>query len=459
MAKRLREDSSDINPRPLQRAAPMSGGRRRKPSVYGSTPYWRGRYWHRRVTGKGSYRAMRRRTYGRGAYTQNPNDSFGKRWGGYLGANAGEWLGDNAIQLAMMAGKAIGLGDYAVSKNVLTGNLPVMTNPISSTGNTIRFQEYLGDIVTSVNPGEFKSSHYTLNAADPNTFPWLSQIASNYEQYEIEGLLFYFKSTSADALNSTNTALGTVMLATQYDVMDSVFGSKAEMLNYEYSSSGKPSDTIVHMIECDPRQQTINLLYALPAGSSVPDGADPRLYNLGRFTIATTGFQAASVNIGELHCTYQVRLLKPKLVDGLGITNPFLSYHGNVEGTAGSVGIPIAEVSSAKGPRYVNQQRINFPISSIESSWTMTCTWQATTTASHLLPTLTGDSPNITATIVASAPLAGADNTMMLQAYITVKASTNRESMTFGPNSFLQPNPVDVYININKVNPESHEPV
>lgn len=394
----------------------------------------------------------------------NPNHSFGRRWGGYLGARGGEWLGDNAVNLAMMAGKAIGLGDYAVSKNVLSGNLPVMTNPISSSGNTIRFQEYLGDVVTSATAGEFSINNYIINAANAKTFPWLSQIASNYEQYEIEGLLFYFKSTSGDALNSTNTALGTVMLATQYDVMDENFKSKSEMLNYEFSSSGKPSDTIVHMIECDPRQQTINLLYTLPDGQAIPDGADKRLYELGRFAIATTGFQAASVNIGELHITYQVRLLKPKLVDSLGSTNAYLSRHAILIDNATPFGTNQVTSRSATGPKITNNSTVFFPQSAIDQTYQMVVFWVNSMApplpTSFFPPTFTADS-NITCALAAQAPeLLDRSTKCMAVYYITVKANPTSSEVVFDPSvfDFSGGSHVDCYVNIDKVNPDSIKP-
>lgn len=69
--------------------------------------------------------------------------SVGANWGGWLGSKAGEWLGGAAQRI-------VGLGDYTVRKNVfMGGRLPTITNPVSIGGNTIRFQEYLGDIVTS----------------------------------------------------------------------------------------------------------------------------------------------------------------------------------------------------------------------------------------------------------------------------------------------------------------------
>lgn len=263
----------------------------------------------------------RRYVRGRGDYVMDPSHSYGKQWGGYLGSKAGELIG-GAAQSALTS-LISGLGSYKVRKNIfLDGNLPVMHNHVEGGGTIIRFQEYLGDVVTSSTAGNFNLQSFYINPANSVTFPWLSQIASNYEEYEIEGMIFEFRSTSADALNSTNTALGTVMLATQYDVLDGVFASKLDMLNYEYSQSVKPSENCLHMIECDPRQTSVSTkLYTL--NGVAPSGADLRLYHLGLFSLATVGFQAASVNIGELHITYQVRLMKPKLYASLGYTEGY----------------------------------------------------------------------------------------------------------------------------------------
>ena len=46
--------------------------------------------------------------------------------------------------------------------------------------------------------------------------------------------------------------------------------------------------------------------------SAVPANADARLYDLGTFSIATVGMQADSGVAGELWCTFEVELLKPK---------------------------------------------------------------------------------------------------------------------------------------------------
>lgn len=293
-------------------------------------------------------------------------------------------------------GLVSGLGDYKVKKNVLLGgNMPKIENHSGPGGITVQFQEYLGDITTPVQAGNsspFDIKTYLINPAVTQTFPWLSQIAANFEQYEIEGMLFGFRTTSADMVtnNSNNLQLGTVIMATQYDVADAVFASKAEMLNYEFASSVKPSEGAVHMIECDPRQTSVNLLYTSPGPT--PAGTDPRLYHLGRFAIATQGFQGSGVTIGELHITYQVRLLKPKLWTGLGQTIPFSYFtnqwiNANTQSWMGPVNtISLGGVANGCGITFTNLPTaddvlVNIPGNPKPVSYLFTVEWLTTSGA------------------------------------------------------------------------------
>lgn len=358
--------------------------------------YWRKRYWRRRITG-------------RGAYVMDPEASAGVRYGGYLGAKAGEWLGGAAHGLF---NRLTGLGDYKVRRNVfLEGRLPEVVNQPAGGGTIIRFQEYLGDIVTGA-ANTFTKQSFLLNAANGKTFPFLSQIAANYEQFDFEGLVFEFRSTSADSLNSTNTALGTVMMATQYDVADEEFESKLDMLNYEFSSSCKPSCNLAHLIECDPRQTTVNELYSLSTFVTPPANADLRLYHLGRFTIATTGFQAANVNIGELHLTYQVRLLKPKLYVSLGNFNAY-AFAQLGDGTAGVYTTPApfgtpTVISSSQLTAIgvtMSADTITFPIVTARLAYRIEIEWDGTIGQVFATPTLS--LTRLTVTNAEYAPPAG----------------------------------------------------
>lgn len=249
---------------------------------------------------------------------------------GGLGVAGATYLGNPALavpayNLGYNIGSRIkditGFGAYSVRKNTLAGVVPSVGNSSRVEGGlTITHREYLGDIITSASAGEFSSYSIVINPGQCQFGEWLAQIACNYEQYVPEGILFIFKSTSSDALNSTNTALGTVMMATQYDILAKPFANKAEMLSYEYSSSGLPSETIIHMVECDPAQTPVNTLdIRSPSATS----GDPRFADLGVFTIATQGFQGTNVNIGELWVTYQFTLIKPKLYASLGKYNDY----------------------------------------------------------------------------------------------------------------------------------------
>lgn len=301
------------------------------------------------LRGKGAYsadRTYKRTKAARRVAKAQPNyePSFGRS----LLTEGGSMLGGifGMPGLGKSAGSALsnifGLGSYEVKENVfMEGRLPQMMNVPSGGGTVIRFQEYLGDIITSATPGAFNIDSWVINTANRNTFPFLAQIAVNYEQYQVEGLVYEFRSTSADALNSTNTALGSVLMATQYDVADALFTSKAEMLNYEYSNSVKPSENCMHMIECAPSQTSIPILYTLDG--SAPANTDARLYHLGRFNVATIGFQAASVRIGEIHCTYQVRLLKPKLYSALGLDDDYAKISSTDYTNANPFGVTILE--------------------------------------------------------------------------------------------------------------------
>jgi len=79
---------------------------------------------------------------------------------------------------------------------------------------------------------------------------------------------------------------------------------------------------MIHPVECASRLNALSNMYV--RSGSVPAGADQRFYDLGNFQIATVGMQAGAV-IGELWCSYNVKLLKPKLPTPLGAN--LLSAH------------------------------------------------------------------------------------------------------------------------------------
>lgn len=201
-----------------------------------------------------------------------------------------------------------GQGDYTVRKNSVLYNsdaVPMFTNDKRCT--VITHKEFIRDIKSSV---AFDSTEHIINPGDFKTFPWLSKIAQGYEEYIFQGIVFQYRSNSATAIGSTNTALGSVCMATQYNTLAPSFTSKHQMENYEFANSAVPCESFLHAIECDPKSG--NEIKSVYNERDSDENADPRNYNLGRMTIGTQGMQSDSV-IGELWVSYKVCLFKPRL--------------------------------------------------------------------------------------------------------------------------------------------------
>jgi len=254
---------------------------------------------------------------------ESKSSSSGGSLGSRIGGGLGSFLG-NAAQKAFTT--ITGMGDYSVTQNSLYTGSSRNSQPPSFAANTaqgtvrINHKEYVKDI-SSIGSA-FNMSNFTINPTNPLLFPWLSSLAPNWEQYKIHGMVFFFNTNSATSVASTNTALGSVIMTTQYNVNESLFTGKLQMEQYQYSVSTVPSASCMHPIECKPSLGTLDVLY------TVPDNAteDARFSDFGRFSIATVGQQAAS-NIGELWCVYDIEFIKPRLFLDVTSIAPTFLYH------------------------------------------------------------------------------------------------------------------------------------
>jgi len=289
-----------------------------------------------------------------------------------------------SIEGGYSTGTIKGLGAYSqesIRHNVMIKpDIPQIRNAHYAEGATIiRHREYLGAITTSSVAGEFKIETYPLNPAQSSTFPWLSTIANNYEEYRPNGVFFEFRSTASDAIaSSTNLALGQLMMATQYDPTDPGFQSDTELLNYSWAQSAKVSEGVRHFIECDPKQSPLSHLYTR-AGAPQGD-SDLRFSDFGTFSVATQGLQGTNVQIGQLWVSYEFLLYKPKLGEdqataggwfkarnNIGITSgaPFGDLAASLEDPENNLDLTLANAGGVN-------QRINFPIQNKETSYMVT---------------------------------------------------------------------------------------
>lgn len=304
-----------------------------------------------KVVGKGSYSLA--------DYKHKPFRTMGSRMGAYLGDQIGT---------------VFGMGDYKIKRNVLLDQ--GQTPPKFESGpNVTRIchREYLQDILSGPTlvsgATSFNIQTFSINPGLDTSFPWGSTVASNFEEYRITGMMFEYRPMSGNALTSTNTALGTVILATQYNAASSPFVSKQQMENYEYAQSVVPSNQVLHYIECEPRQTAISTELYTRSGA-VPSGQDIRLYDWGTFNIATQGMQAANIVLGELWVTYCIELLKPKLYQG-PVGNEINYSHWFLTGAISTTNYfgSIAPSTSSNFLPTINTTTIVFPNNVLEGAY------------------------------------------------------------------------------------------
>lgn len=227
--------------------------------------------------------------------------SIGNYFGlGGIGSSVGRWLGSGI-------GMITGTGDYTMigpkpQYNILSGQIPKFSSTYQT--NIVCHREYLGDLTGTT---AFNNLQYPLNPGLASTFPWLSQIAPNYQQYRFHGIMFEFRPLITDFV--TSGAPGVVVMATNYNADQTAYISKQEMENSEFAVSVKPTNPLMHMVECDPAETAMKL-YNIRTGP-VGSNQDLRLYDLGLFQFAT---QANPIQtLGELWVSYCVEFFKPVL--------------------------------------------------------------------------------------------------------------------------------------------------
>lgn len=232
-----------------------------------------------------------------------------KSLGGYVGKRFGHQK--RGEQLGSFLGKITGTGDYNISGQRLSSTSIPTFHP-NKRGVRVVHREYLGDIRASSTPGAFQVTSYALNPGLFQTFPWLSGFAQQFDQWKPNGIVAFVKTLSSNY--SGTTSLGTVILATDYDVKDAPYASKIEMENSEFAVSCNASQSIAHAIECK-KSERANIYY-VRSGSIAADD-NQRFFDLGNLQVATSGCVADQL-IGELWISFDITLYKPQIFGSLG---------------------------------------------------------------------------------------------------------------------------------------------
>lgn len=302
------------------------------------------------------YQSVARRYVGRQA--GHIGAGIGRAIYGRKGERVGRMLGREAATKAehfVNAHLISGQGDYVVGKHIRDRG--VMRDTVRHRGvkgvaarkikmekgeMCIEHSEYVGDLISSATTGttNFVSQLYGINPGNPDTFPWLSSVAINFQDYRFRKLVFEYRpliSESTSTSAATLTSMGSVILATQYDSIIGSYNNKVTMENSDFAISIKPSSKCLHAVECNPRFNPLGVLY-VSGGSATSStgvsGQDIRMQNLGLFQISSANIPIASntaLDLGEIWVHYEVELYKPIL--NAGLTNVLSAHYKLVSPT------------------------------------------------------------------------------------------------------------------------------
>lgn len=252
------------------------------------------------------------------------------------GANLGSQVGGMLGRMgAGLISRITGFGSYEISKNSISNGNAVASFYNDGDGVVVCHREYLADLSGST---AFSINSMPVNPGIQSSFPWLSQIANQFEEYEMLGLVYEFRPLSGMAVSTSSASLGAVIYATDYNPYNPTFPNKQTMESYEFATSTVPFNEMLHPVECKPGSAVLTKKFV--RSGAVTTGT-LQLYDLGNFEYATQGMQSAYV-VGELWVSYHVRLSKPRLdltpYEGscrIVSTPPFTAGVSSVQGTSG----------------------------------------------------------------------------------------------------------------------------
>lgn len=205
--------------------------------------------------------------------------------------------GTSIVQSAPVARARISSGSAAVVRSKANGDCMVS------------HREYLGDI--SMTNG-FSARQYPINAGVAKTFPWLSQLASRFEEFSFKKLKFEYRPRCSTAQS------GAVFLCPDFDASDAAPVSKTQAMSYQSLMDGAAWTEFAQV--CTPLELSRLKSYYVRTGAN-PSGTDIKLYDVGNLFACTQGVDTNFV--GELWVDYDVELKIPQIggdVPGTGLS-------------------------------------------------------------------------------------------------------------------------------------------
>jgi len=329
-------------------------------------------------------------------------------------------------------GSLIGSGQYTYvgpkpGYNVLVNPNQIPRFSTNRVTNVVSHREYLGDILGDP---AFVNRQLPLNPGISSTFPWLSTIAQNYQEYKFHGLVFEFKSLVTDFV--TGGAPGALIMATNYNSDAPPFTTKQEMENSEFATSTKPTCNLLHGIECAVSQTVFPHLFVRTSG--IGPNLDLKTLDQGLFQLATQS--NPSQNLGELWVTYVVEFFKPVLPIDVGGNISSAHIRSSSVAPATPLGA-ITTINSGDLLVVKTSTSLSFPVQP-QNKYMVTLAWLGSSVGSAAYPNVTVTTGVIQSVFaqstVLNSPRAGSTTLDMQTTIIFTSTALNPEIVliTFG---------------------------
>lgn len=257
--------------------------------------------------------------------------------------------------------------------------------PVGEFGVQITMRESIATIYSST---AWKSRVYRINPGLDDSFPWLSKVANNFQQYRYDQLIYTFESSTPQSVGMF-TSVGVVLGVAIMNPDQAQPTNQMMMEQTQFCSATKPTDSVDIPVECDPREGGSGIK-PIRVGEVAGGYHD---YDAGYLQIATINQPADDVALGRLYVTYTVTLFNP-IYRGAGSGANYAHYRSTTASTVvlgttqtkvvDQIGLTIASAAANIGT-------IDFPAGS-SGTYLIQIWWASATAASPcatIVPTLT----------------------------------------------------------------------
>ncbi len=188
----------------------------------------------------------------------------------------------------------------AVGRQFSTG-MPKYT--ASKAGIMVQHEEYVADVASS-STGSWSPTVLTLNPGNNACFPWLSQIASNFEIFQFLKLEFHYRTYAP------TSAQGNLLMVTDFDTLDSDYATESDVLQMSYVNESSLFLSCKHVVRLSKAAGGLMKTRYVTV-STLPSNADPRINNVGNFVYGISSATTTSASFGRLFVRYTIRLSQP----------------------------------------------------------------------------------------------------------------------------------------------------